>query len=112
MPQRKVRHGFKLPATQKTYNLWSGYSLEGCAMSDKRRYGRVAPSGLAPKTGKIFDHNLPILDCKVIDLSVGGACLELSEPRPVPKRFELVLGAVRKKCTLVWRANKRLGVSF
>ena len=81
-------------------------------MSDKRRYQRLVPKGLAPKTGKIFDQNLPVTDCKVIDLSVGGACLEVSDPRPVPKRFELVLGAVKKKCTLVWRAKRRLGVSF
>jgi len=81
-------------------------------MAEKRRYRRVAPQGSAPKTGKIFDQNLPITDCKVIDLSVGGACLELSDPRPVPKRFELLLGAVEKKCTLVWRAKRRLGVSF
>ena len=81
-------------------------------MSDNRRYQRLVPKGLAPKTGKIFDQNLPVTDCKVIDLSVGGACLELSDPRPVPKRFELVLGAVKKNCTLVWRAKRRLGVSF
>jgi hypothetical protein len=81
-------------------------------MPENRRYQRVVPKGLAPKTGKIFDQNLPVTDCRVIDLSVGGACLELSDPRPVPKRFELVLGAVKKKCTLVWRVKKRLGVSF
>lgn len=81
-------------------------------MGENPRYRRVVPQGLAPKTRRIFDQNLPVTDCKVIDLSVGGACLELSDPRPVPKRFELLLAAVKKKCTLVWRAKRRLGVSF
>ena len=81
-------------------------------MVEKRRYGRIVPAGLAPKTGKIFDQKQPVVDCRVIDLSAGGACLEMVDLRPIPKTFELVLGAVRKKCKLVWRDKRRVGVSF
>jgi hypothetical protein len=60
----------------------------------------------------IFSGNLPPAECKVVDLSAGGACLEVSGAGSLPKNFELVVGAVRKKCKVVWRAGWRLGVSF
>jgi hypothetical protein len=81
-------------------------------MVEKRRYRRVVPTGLAPKKGKIFDQNLPVTDCRVVDLSAGGACLEVLDSSPIPKTFELVVGAVKKKCKLVWRGRRRVGVSF
>ncbi len=81
-------------------------------MPEKRRFLRVAPRGLAPKSGKIFSGNLPPAECRVVDLSAGGACLELSGAASLPRNFELVVGAVRKKCKVVWRAGWRVGVSF
>ena len=46
--------------------------------SDKRRWFRVAPRGLVSRVGKILlgPKTMPI-DCYVVDLSAGGACLEL-----------------------------------
>ncbi len=81
-------------------------------MPENRRFVRIAPRGLAPKSGKIFVRNLHPMDCKVVDLSAGGACLEVAAPASVPKNFELVVGAVRKKCKVVWKAGWRVGVSF
>ncbi len=82
-------------------------------MSELRRHQRVRPSGLMSKTAKIVgDPKAPAIDCSVIDLSAGGACLALSKDVAIPKRFTLVHGASKKKCSLVWKRGYRLGVAF
>jgi hypothetical protein len=81
--------------------------------SEHRRYARVRPSGLVPKTGKIIiDSKVPAVDCLVLDLSVGGACLDVSTGFALPKRFTLLHGKTKKNCLVVWKAGRRLGVSF
>ena len=54
--------------------------------SDKRRWFRVAPRGLVSRVGKILlgPKTMPI-DCYVVDLSAGGACLELQRTYDLPK---------------------------
>lgn len=82
-------------------------------MSDKRRWLRTKPRGLAAQVGKILiDAKAAPIDCTVVDLSVGGACLELSHPYDVPKKFEFLHGGVRKTCNLAWRRGFRVGVNF
>jgi len=49
---------------------------------------------LGPKTAPI--------DCHVVDLSAGGACLELSKTYNLPSRFEFLHGNTRRFCTLAW----------
>ncbi len=80
---------------------------------EKRRFARIRPSGLVSRVATIVvDSKKPVITCNVIDLSAGGACLELPGQTPMPKRFVLVHGGIRKKCSLVWQAGRRLGVSF
>jgi hypothetical protein len=80
---------------------------------DKRRYVRVRPSGLVSKTGKlIVDPKKPAIDCDVIDLSAGGACLQLRNDAQLPRRFEFLHGGMRKKCQMVWKSGRRLGISY
>ena len=80
---------------------------------DKRRYVRVRPSGLVSKTGKIvFDPKKPAIDCDVIDLSAGGACLQIWTDVQLPRRFELLHGGTRKKCLMMWKSGRRFGVSY
>lgn len=82
-------------------------------MAEKRRYTRVRPASLSAKSAKIvLDPKGSIVDCNVIDLSAGGACLELHGTVELPKRFEFVHGGTRKKCVLVWTKGFRLGVAF
>jgi hypothetical protein len=50
--------------------------------------------------------------CTLIDYSVGGACLEIFPMVPLPDRFELLYGTVRKKYHIVWRRGVRIGVAF
>lgn len=82
-------------------------------MFEKRRWFRTQPRGLVARTGKILpDAKTAPIDCTVVDLSAGGACLELSRPQDVPKRFEFLHGGVRRICNLVWRRGFRVGISF
>ncbi len=65
------------------------------------------------RTAKILtDPRAALIDCQVVDFSAGGACLEISGQPTLPKRFELLYGATRKKCRVVWATGRRLGVSF
>jgi hypothetical protein len=80
---------------------------------ENRRFARVRPTGLVSKFGTIIiDPKKPVIACNVIDLSAGGACLEVSALAIIPKRFVFLHGGTRKKCNLVWQAGRRLGVSF
>jgi hypothetical protein len=55
--------------------------------------------------------NPPIV-CTLVDYSPGGACLALDKMIPLPNRFELLYGNVRKKCRVAWTRGYRMGVVF
>jgi hypothetical protein len=78
-----------------------------------RRFARVRPSGQVAGVAKIIvDPRAPVIDCSVVDISAGGACLQLSSQISLPPRFELLHGRTRKRCRLVWKAGWRIGVAF
>lgn len=82
-------------------------------MSERRRTIRVEPRGMVPKVGKIvFPDDPRAIDCRVIDLSAGGACLELSELLEFPARFQFIHGSTRKFCRLAWKRKFRIGIQF
>lgn len=82
-------------------------------MHQNRRFARIRPSGSVSRSGKIIvDPKSPVIDCGILDYSAGGACLEVSPPRPLPQRFELLYSGTKKKCRVVWARGVRLGVSF
>jgi hypothetical protein len=81
--------------------------------ANRRRFARVAPSGLVSKTGTIIvGPKVPTIGCTIIDMSAGGACLDLPDPDRLPRRFVLVHGATRKNCLLMWKKFRRIGVQF
>jgi len=85
----------------------------GTTGRENRRFARIRPTGLVSRVAAIVvDPKKPVIPCNVIDLSAGGACLEVGSQMPMPRRFVLVHGGTRKKCNLVWQAGRRLGVSF
>ncbi|HEX4409212.1 MAG TPA: PilZ domain-containing protein [Xanthobacteraceae bacterium] len=56
-----------------------------------------------------------IQTCSVIDISEGGARLQVEEEIELPESFMLSLtpsGKVRRFCRLVWRDGTTLGVTF
>ncbi|HZP70447.1 MAG TPA: PilZ domain-containing protein [Pseudolabrys sp.] len=81
--------------------------------SNKRRWFRVAPKGLVPRTGRLLlGPNTTPIDVKVVDLSAGGACLELNRSYTLPDRFEFIHGATKRFCTLAWSRGFRIGISY
>ena len=79
----------------------------------QRLYQRVRPgSGTAAKAQIIVGPKLPVVACRLIDYSPGGACLEIFPIVAVPDRFELLHGGVRKRCRVAWRRGVRIGVAF
>jgi hypothetical protein len=82
-------------------------------MTHPRLYKRVVPSGQMSRTGQIIvGPKLPVLTCRVVDYSAGGACLDIYGLGAVPDRFEFLYGSVKKKCRVVWRRGIRIGVVF
>jgi hypothetical protein len=67
---------------------------------------------VSAKVQIIVGPKLPVVDCKLVDYSPGGACLEIFPMVPLPERFELLHGSVRKKCRIVWKRGIRIGVVF
>jgi len=78
-----------------------------------RLYQRVRPpTPEATKAQIIVSPKLPVVPCRLVDYSPGGACLEIFPMVSVPQRFELLHGNVRKKSRVVWRRGIRIGVAF
>jgi hypothetical protein len=66
-----------------------------------------------PKTGKLLlSEKAAPLDCQVVNLSAGGACLKLSVMQQLPKRFEFHHGATRKLAQLVWQRGYLIGICY
>jgi len=82
-------------------------------MLNNRRFHRVRPTGLVSRTGTIFvDLKSPATVCNIVDLSAGGACLEVHGSDDIPKKFILNHGGVQKSCRMVWQQGRRVGVAF
>ncbi len=82
-------------------------------MQDHRRFHRVRPAGLVSKTGIIFaDLKSAPTPCSIIDISAGGACIEVHGSGAIPNRFILSHGGVQKACRVVWQKSRRVGVAF
>jgi hypothetical protein len=78
-----------------------------------RRFARVRPRGLVSDLAKlIVGPKAPVIDCRIVDYSPGGACLEIAGQITLPGRFDLVFSGTRKRCRVVWSAGRRLGVAF
>lgn len=71
-----------------------------------RRYLTLATATIVAPTGA--------LDCAVLNVSTGGACLLVADAALVPDRFELLVDPdrVRVRCLLAWRGRHRVGVAF
>jgi hypothetical protein len=82
-------------------------------MREHRRYHRVRPAGLVSKTGTLFaDMKSRPTVCSIIDLSAGGACIDVHGSDAIPQKFILNHGGVKKTCRVVWQKGRRVGVTF
>jgi hypothetical protein len=82
-------------------------------MIHPRLFARVRPKGLVSKAAKIIvAPQAPAIDCTIVDFSPGGGCLEVFGQITLPSRFGLLWGATTKKCRVVWKSGRRMGVAF
>jgi hypothetical protein len=82
---------------------------------EQRRFARVRPSGLVSGSASVFgdQKGAPTISCRLIDISTGGACLEIAKDDvQVPARLTVLHGGVRKRARLVWKRGRRFGVAF
>ena len=72
---------------------------------------RIAPRHRVLKGGKI-EFGGSAIDCTVRNLSETGAALEVESPLGIPSQFTLVADGHHLPCRVVWRKEKRIGVTF
>lgn len=79
----------------------------------QRLYPRVRPTNRQGARAQItVGPKAPVIACRLIDYSAGGACLEIFPMVALPGRFELLHGGVKKRSRVVWRRGIRIGVAF
>ena len=66
------------------------------------------------KAGTIAFNGAGGISCIVRNMSPAGACLEVESQVGIPDWFILVIRSDRlqRRCRIVWRKGKRLGVAF
>lgn len=75
---------------------------------------RKVPRHRTLKAGSIRFNRAGAIDCRVRNLSVAGAMLEVAGQLGIPDEFALVIAAdrFRQNCRVIWRMPTRLGVAF
>jgi hypothetical protein len=74
---------------------------------------RIAPRRRVFKAGSI-SFGGGVIDCTVRNVSDTGAALEVVTPLYIPDRFMLIVQSdnIRRPCQVVWRKERRIGVTF
>lgn len=75
---------------------------------------RQVPRHRTLKAGSISFNRAGGIDCRVRNLSPGGACLEVASQVGIPDDFVLVveIDHLQQACHVIWRTATRLGVEF
>ncbi len=80
-------------------------------LKDKRK----APRREIRYTSWIVMDDAELQGCVLLDISDTGAKLDVQDASAIPDRFVLSLsnrGRARRKCQVVWRSEKQVGVEF
>ena len=74
---------------------------------------RVALRKRVLKAGAIeFTGSGGRIACAVRNISDTGAAVELDGLIPIPRELVLIVEAVARPCHIIWRKEKRIGVTF
>lgn len=78
-----------------------------------KRYKIDSQRTVLMKRGTIFFRNTRV-GCLVLNISTGGAGLAVESDVALPFAFDLEIESepIRRHCILVWRLERRLGVTF
>lgn len=72
-----------------------------------------APRHRTLKTGKIiFNSRFSVFECTIRNLSETGAALEMATTLGVPPQFTIAYDGIERACSVRWRTERRLGISF
>ena len=52
------------------------------------------------------------IQCRIRNISVSGACLELSEKTELPNEVTLIIGNVLRQAKIIWRKWNHTGIVF
>jgi hypothetical protein len=86
--------------------------------------GQASPEGAerrierrvrALKGGRIvFNGDKSVFDCRIRNLSTGGALLEVPSMLGIPAHFDLIMDAAvnRRPCSVRWHTDRLIGVRF
>jgi hypothetical protein len=80
-------------------------------MPERRKFERTK----VQKAAKIVTGcSEPLLDCVVLNLSVGGVWLKVANVADIPDEFALTFDAARtlRPCRVAWRSKNTIGVAF
>jgi hypothetical protein len=81
------------------------------ALDDPMDEHRIATRHRVLKAGKI-EFGGGAIDCTVRNISATGAALDVTSPLGIPAQFTLVTEGNHLPCRVVWRKEKRIGVTF
>ena len=75
---------------------------------------RIIPRYRTDRLAQITLDDKSRIDCRVFDLSTGGAGLNGLSTMRLPERFILTIErlGIRHKCRIAWRSRDRVGVEF
>jgi hypothetical protein len=74
---------------------------------------RVAPRKPVLMSGVIKFADSTV-NCLICDMSISGAAIEVTNPKDIPERFNIVFKGddIPLRCYVVWRNGDRIGVAF
>jgi hypothetical protein len=111
MPHRSLifsrQHRKIPPSPQSEVRGFAAFAWD-LGMNDDNH--RVAARHRVLKGARIEFGN-SVFDCTIRNLSDTGAALDVS-PVGLPAEFTLVADGFRRSCKVVWRKEKRIGVTF
>lgn len=89
-------------------------SMQTTGQREKRALARVRPSGAMSRNAKVYadQKGAPLIDCTLVDISSGGACLETANDVAIPARLVVMHAGVQKRAKLIWKKGRRFGVKF
>jgi hypothetical protein len=65
------------------------------------------------KSAKIvFNRHMSVIDCTIRNRTATGALLNVPSSVGIPDTFEVLLDGAYRRCCVVWRKPKQLGIEF